>query len=345
MEKILTKEVITTICIILFAVLFYMAIKQLISRVFLKKARHHSNKKALTLLTILTNVVKYIILVIALLMILATWGVDTKALVASLGVAGAVAGLAMQDLIKDFNGGADILTEDQFKVGDNIQIGNFRGNVIYLGMKITKIRAYTGEVKIIANRNISEVINYSIMSAICVVDIGLSYDNKVDQAEKVLQTAIENASKKVNYLKKPVTILGIEELNNDSVVYRHWLPDTYPPIIDTFLFGYSSKMGIWPPTSYTPFPNSTYHQIDYVMQFLQVVYYVSLNPNVLLNNFGNKPLYSALHNDKTLGEHTPLSQQQQTTASLSYLLPSHILPEKKSDVLCTVDDAPTYSRH
>ena len=87
-------------------------------------------------------------------------------------------------------------------------------------MKITKIRAYTGEVKIIANRNISEVINYSIMSAICVVDIGLSYDNKVDQAEKVLQTAIENASKKVNYLKKPVTILGIEELNNDSVVYR-----------------------------------------------------------------------------------------------------------------------------
>lgn len=220
MEKIFTKEVITTICIILFAFLFYMAIKQLISRVFLKKARHHSNKKALTLLTILTNVVKYIVLIIALLMILAAWGVDTKALVASLGVAGAVAGLAMQDLIKDFIGGADILTEDQFKVGDNIEVNGFRGNVIYLGMKTTKIRAYTGEVKILANRNISEVINYSLMSSICVVDVGLSYDNTIDKAEQVLQTAIDNASKKVNYLKKPVTILGIEQLNNDSVVYR-----------------------------------------------------------------------------------------------------------------------------
>ena len=220
MENIFTKEVITTICIVLIAFLFYMAIKQLISRVFLRKARHHSNKKALTLLTILTNVAKYIILAIALLMILSTWGVDTKALVASLGVAGAVAGLAMQDMIKDFIGGADILTEDQFKVGDNIEVNGFRGNVIYLGMKITKIRAYTGEVKIIANRNISEVINYSLMSSICVVDIGLSYDNKIDQAETVLQTAIDNASKRVNYLKKPVTILGIEELNNDSVVYR-----------------------------------------------------------------------------------------------------------------------------
>ena len=199
MENIFTKEVITTICIVLFAFLFYMAIKQLISRVFLRKARHHSNKKALTLLTILTNVAKYIILAIALLMILSTWGVDTKALVASLGVAGAVAGLAMQDMIKDFIGGADILTEDQFKVGDNIEVNGFRGNVIYLGMKITKIRAYTGEVKIIANRNINEVINYSLMSSICVVDIGLSYDNKIDQAETVLQTAIDNASKRVNY--------------------------------------------------------------------------------------------------------------------------------------------------
>ena len=220
MENILTKEIITTICIILFAFLFYIAIKQLITRVFLKKARIRSNKKALTLLTILTNVVKYIILAIALLMILATWGVDTKALIASLGVAGAVAGLAMQDMLKDFIGGADILTEDQFKVGDNIEIKGFRGNVIYLGMKITKIRAYTGEVKIIANRNINEVINYSVMPAVCVVDVGLSYDNKIEKTEAVLKTAIENTAKQITYLKRPITILGIEKLNNDSIVYR-----------------------------------------------------------------------------------------------------------------------------
>ena len=220
MENILTKEVITTICIILFAFLFYIAIKQVIAKVFLKKARRRANKKALTLLTILTNVVKYIILAIALLMILATWGVDTKALIASLGVAGAVAGLAMQDMLKDFIGGADILAEDQFKVGDNIEIKGFRGNVIYLGMKITKIRAYTGEVKIIANRNINEVINYSVMPAVCVVDVGLSYDNKIEKTEEVLKTAVENTTKKVNYLKRPITILGIEKLKNDSIVYR-----------------------------------------------------------------------------------------------------------------------------
>lgn len=220
MESIFTKEVITTICIVAFSLILYFVLKQIISNFFIKKARHHSNKKALTLLTILNNIMKYIILIIALLTILATWGVDTKALLASLGVAGAVAGLAMQDMIKDFLGGADILTEDQFKVGDNIQVGNFRGNVIYLGMKTTKIRAYTGEVKIIANRNITEVINYSIMPAVCVVDVELSYDNSVDEAEEVLNTVIERVTKQINYLKKPITILGIEELKTNSVVYR-----------------------------------------------------------------------------------------------------------------------------
>ena len=87
-------------------------------------------------------------------------------------------------------------------------------------MKITKIRAYTGEVKIIANRNINEVINYSVMPAVCVVDVGLSYDNKIEKTEEVLKTAVENTTKKVNYLKRPITILGIEKLKNDSIVYR-----------------------------------------------------------------------------------------------------------------------------
>lgn len=220
MENMLTKEVITTICIIISALILYIIIKQVMSNFFIKKAKTRSNKKALTILTILNNIIKYVILIIALLTILATWGVDTKALIASLGVAGAVAGLAMQDMIKDFLGGADILTEDQFKVGDNIQVGTFRGNVIYLGMKTTKIRAYTGEVKIIANRNITEVINYSIMPAVCVIDVELSYENSTDQAEAILKTVIERVSKMVNYLKRPITILGIEELKTESVVYR-----------------------------------------------------------------------------------------------------------------------------
>lgn len=220
MENILTKEVITTICIIIFSLILYFSIKQIISNFFIKKARHHSNKKALTILTIFNNVVKYVILVIAILTILATWGIDTKALVASLGVAGAVAGLALQDMIKDFLGGTDILTENQFKVGDNIEVNGFRGDVIYLGMKTTKIRAYTGEIKIIANRNINEVINYSLMSSTCAIDIKLAPENEIEKAETALKKIIDTVSKQVTYLKKPIKILGIDELNDKYFVLK-----------------------------------------------------------------------------------------------------------------------------
>ena len=58
------------------------------------------------------------------------------------------------------------------------------------------------------------------MPAVCVIDVGLSYDNSIEQAETVLKTAVDRATKKVNYLKRPITILGIEELTNNSVVYR-----------------------------------------------------------------------------------------------------------------------------
>ena len=67
------------------------------------------------------------------------WGVDTKALVASLGVIGVVAGLAMQDILKDFLAGFSIIIDNEFDVGDNIQIGTFRGDVIELGM-VTLVR-------------------------------------------------------------------------------------------------------------------------------------------------------------------------------------------------------------
>lgn len=148
------------------------------------KAKDKDNRKALTILTLVTNILKYIILIVAFLMILDVWGVDTKALVASLGVVGVVGGLAMQDTIKDLISGTTILTESQFKVGDNIQIGSFRGTVTALGMRTTSIRAASGEIKMISNRNITEVINYSIKPSICDIDVEFSCHDSSEKSNQ-----------------------------------------------------------------------------------------------------------------------------------------------------------------
>ncbi len=213
------KQLLGTVIIILLVTAVYMTVKNIVTNTLLKKAKRKSDKKALTTITVTTNVLKYLLYIVAILMILDVWGVDTKALLTSLGVVGVIVGLALQDLLKDIIAGTAILTEDQFQVGDNIKIGDFRGDVISLGLKTTKIRAYSGEVKIIANRNITEVINYSLKASKSVVDVPTSYENDIDKVKSAIKTVCEKMQNE-EYVTGEIEILGVEDLSDSSVNIR-----------------------------------------------------------------------------------------------------------------------------
>ncbi len=220
LETLLTKEIISPIFIIIIAILSYFLIKQLIIKMFKASTKYGIHKKSRTIMNLIINIVKYIVIIITILTLLNIWGVDTKALVASLGIVGVVAGLAMQDILKDFLAGFSIIIDDEFDVGDNIQIGTFRGTVVDLGMKNTKIRAYTGEVLTIANRNISEVINYSTQTSKCVVDVSVAYNSNLEKVEKTLKKVCEDLSKNTPYLTSDVEMLGIQLLDDSAIIYR-----------------------------------------------------------------------------------------------------------------------------
>lgn len=220
MDKTIEKQLLNSLLIIIFSIAFYLTFKNIMTNTFMQKARKKSNKKALTTITVSTNIIKYMLYIADFLMILDVWGVDTKGLLTSLGVVGVIVGLSLQDLLKDIIAGTSILTEDQYKVGDNIKVGDFRGDVISLGLKTTKIRAYTGEIKIIANRNITEVINYSLRSAKSVVDIPTSYEDDIDKVRNTLETICKKMEEEKEYLIGKIQILGIESLSDSSVDFR-----------------------------------------------------------------------------------------------------------------------------
>lgn len=213
------ERIIASIIIIIVAIIICIIVKRIINGVFTKRAKKAKHKKAITITKVINNIARTLILILAILTIISVWGVDTKALIASLGIVGLVAGLAVQDTLKDVIAGAAIIFDDEFDVGDNIQIGTFRGDVIDVGLQNTTIRAYTGEIKIISNRNINEVINYSRYSSIALIDFGVAYD--ADQ-EKI-QELLDNICEKMNefpYLVNKVQLLGIQELSEDAVIYR-----------------------------------------------------------------------------------------------------------------------------
>ena len=216
MEKFLIKEIIAPIAIILIAIILYNILSKIVKKLF-KVKKVKDDKKSKTLVGLINSVIKYFIIIIAILMILEVFNIDTKSIVASLGVVALVIGLALQDLLKDFLGGAAIILEQQYNVGDTVTINGFKGEVIALGLKTTRLRAYTGEVKIFSNRVVTEVINHSISNLLSIVDVTLSYNNKAEKVEKVLTKLNEKLNKD---LKTEITLLPLNDFNNIGMVYR-----------------------------------------------------------------------------------------------------------------------------
>lgn len=219
---IVPKRVYMPIIIIICAVITQKIFDNIIKKTFNpnKKRDKIQERKSNTLKSLLTNIIKYVIWVIAFLWILAIFGIDTAAIITGLGVVSLVIGLAFQDILKDILAGVSILFENAFAIGDLVKIGDFQGTVIDIGLKATKVQAYTGEIKIISNRNITEVINYSIDKTLAVVDIPVSYEEKIEKVEKILMVTAATLKEKIPSLVSDVELLGIQELSDSAVIFR-----------------------------------------------------------------------------------------------------------------------------
>ncbi len=217
---ILSKKVLGPVLSIIIGYIIYKIIKSVIKKVFSFRAGRVDENKVKMISDLVTNIVKYFIIVIVFLIILEIFGVDTKALIASLGVLGLVAGLAVQDTLKDFIAGITIIVEDQYEIGDWVKINNFKGEVISLGMKTTRLRAYTGEVMILPNHLIQEVINYSQSSSLALVDISISYESDVDKAIEVLNEMCKKISRENESITSDLQVLGVQSLSDSSVDIR-----------------------------------------------------------------------------------------------------------------------------
>lgn len=229
MEKIIIPQVYLPILYIIVAFLINNILKKIIQTVINAKEKtlekgSYNYKKSETLKILLNNFLKYIIAVFCILAILTVYGVDVSSVLAGIGIVGVVLGLALQDFAKDIIAGIGIVLENQYAIGDVITVGDFTGEVIFLGLKTTKIKSWDGKVKIIANHNITEIINYNMASSMAIVDIGIDYNSDMEHVEKVLNKLANNLTKKLPDLKGEVKVLGVEKLDNSAIVYRMIAP-------------------------------------------------------------------------------------------------------------------------
>ena len=147
------------------------------------------------------------------------YNINTTSVIASLGVASAVLGLAFQDTLKDVIAGITIILENYFIVGDYIKYKDFVGEVQSFGFKSTKIRNFNNEILTVSNRNISEIINLSQQKAAVIINIPIAYEEDVDKVEKAINHILKKIAQDKDVLNDTCTYLGVSDLDSSSVNY------------------------------------------------------------------------------------------------------------------------------
>ena len=203
----------------IFAKILTKVSKKVVEKVFLSKdANSIEAKRKKTIISLMENITKYSIWGMSIIIILSSWGFDVTGVIAGLGVVGVVAGLALQDALKDIIAGANIIMDNFFVLGDKVTINGFTGDVIEFSIKNTKIQNINGEVLVIANREIAQVINLSKKTSSVDIKVPIAYEGDTDKALKVLDKVKENIDS-FDLSTKPTEVLGVDELNSSSVDY------------------------------------------------------------------------------------------------------------------------------
>lgn len=221
-KSILIPEVYLPIIYIIFGYIIFRLVKKIVTTVFERQKRINirNKKRYNTVVQLVLDVIKIVIVTFVILSILTVYGIDVAAVLAGLGIASVLIGLAFQDLFKDVIVGFFIIIEDQFSVGDTIEVGGFKGEVLHVGMKSTKIKKFDGPIMIIANRNIDKVINYTNTESMAIVDIPVAYEEDLERVEKLLTDLFKKLNKKLEYLKGEIEIWGVEDLDSSAVKIR-----------------------------------------------------------------------------------------------------------------------------
>ena len=168
------------------------------------------SQRSVTVARLCCNLIKWVVTVVLVIAVLAIWGVDTTALITGAGVLTLVVGLGMQSLIADVVAGLFIVFENEFNVGDIITVDGFRGEVIAIGIRTTKLKA-VGNVKIFNNSDIRSVLNQTTEQSVARTNIDVEYGDSLPRIEEIIKEklphmTIEGAPEGVVY--EGVSALG-----------------------------------------------------------------------------------------------------------------------------------------
>lgn len=180
-------------------------------------------QRAGSLGSLLKSCTTTLVLGIAFVMVLSELGADVAPILASAGVLGLAIGFGAQNLVKDFLSGAMMMVEDQYGVGDIVDLGGAIGEVENVGLRVTRVRAIDGTVWYVRNGEILRVGNLSQNWARSVLDIAVGYSEDLDQVRRLLSEVARGLWEDEDYsdivIEEP-EVWGVQNLAPEGVIVR-----------------------------------------------------------------------------------------------------------------------------
>ena len=195
--------------IIVIAFLYILnAVLQLVLGYFRKKTGRVGTMGA-----VISSLVRYGVLTLI--------GVNVSTIFASLGIVALILGFGAESLIADVVTGIFILFENQFNIGDIIEISGFRGTVESIGIRTISMRDAGGNVKIINNSDLKNIVNRSESGSVAICEIGVAYSVDLNDLEERIGAILEDIKKRnASVFIGEVSYLGVEELADSQVVLK-----------------------------------------------------------------------------------------------------------------------------
>ena len=170
-----------------------------------------------------STVTALVILAISIVMGLAVWGVPIAPIVASLSVVGIAIGFGAQDFVKDVIAGLFVLIEDQYAIGDVVELAGVSGTVVEIRLRTTVLRGLDGSVYHIPNGAVRVATNLTYEYSSVVIDVAVAYEESLDRAIAVITDEAALLADDPDWgprLIEQPTVLGVDELADSGVIVR-----------------------------------------------------------------------------------------------------------------------------
>lgn len=199
-------------CVVLTVTMLVQELLRLLSGVF--------GARGETICRLLGSFIKYASIIGMVYYCLMVIGIDTTTLLASAGILSIAVSFGAKELVSDILSGLFIIFEGEFRVGDIIQVGGRTGTVLEIGVRTTKINDGSGNIIIIRNSEVSNVINMTKESSYAVCEMDIEYGESLERVEAILEKEFPNIRRRLPAIEDGPFYKGVIALNDNSVSIR-----------------------------------------------------------------------------------------------------------------------------